>query len=1036
MKKRILSFVLSVSLMLSLLPISSLAAGSMPFTDVTEKDWFFDAVEYVYENGMMSGTGNNKFSPNTTTTRGMIVTILHRMEGTPTAAGAAFSDVPEGQWYTAAVAWASANSIVNGYGNDKFGPNDTITREQMAAILYRYSQYKGYDTTASDNLASFSDAAEVSTYAVDAMGWSVGSGLISGFSGNVLMPRGSATRAQVATILMRFCTLYAVPGTVTVTFDACGGSSVSPQKLQSGETAQKPADPTRTGYTFSGWYLADAGEPYDFSAPVTRSIVLYAQWTEKPVSGTDTLYAYDESHVARENGISFINNIILAFTKPNLTTAQKNSIAAAVNGSVVGSMTEVADILQIRVATSSLAELEALADQAAANSLVYTATIDLAELEFNPSSYTYADTDPWGATDGTDKKDWWAEATHCYDAWEEFGSLRADIKVGVVDNGFDTTHSDLNITFPNSYYESQNKLDKEDDGTLSDHGTAVAGLIGAKNNDSGMCGVAYGAELLCVDWSELSSRSSDWFNAYNAILRDGAKIINNSYGATFISEETYNTAEKYKEDREAGKTYSVFMSERTNNNLYISCAYAIYSCSVIKKGWDPLFVQAAGNGEDNSGPGVTASLGSFWSGITNTIAESSKVRSFGMTADELFSHILIVGAVSNETTSKGNYLMTSYSNYGKTVNICAPGGYSDSYTIFTTTIGNGNYSNSSWATSVAAPIVSGAAAFVWSINPSLTAPEVRDILLTNHTVNAVSDGSDDPDWTYPMLDVYAAANAAAESLEDASGILTGYVINSYENPLDNVSILATDLETGDQVTAATDATGKYSIQLNAKTYSFIFEKAGYKTVVASLDLTQFAGRSNWTTTASTITLLPEETGSQTISGIVVDKDTRQPIAGATVRYGSEMYPNEIETVTTDSAGRFTFTGKTVADDWWFLSVEGTDDYSYRRSDNPTAEGENTTAGFCGYLYVVKNDCMMNGMVRDTDGNLIMDAHVVIYNSDLFFSRSTDTAGLFYCWAPPGEYTVSVSKDGYLSYETSITVSSGDIKSMEVTLNKK
>ena len=179
----------------------------LPFTDVAENDWFVDAVRYVYENGMMSGTSSTTFSPSVTTTRGMIVTILHRLEGAPSSQeSVAFLDVPADQYYADAVAWAAENGIVGGYGNGKFGPNDPITREQMAAILYRYAQYKGMTAvTLEENLIGFSDQEQVSGYAVQAMNWAVGQELISGMGDGTLNPQGNATRAQVAVILTRFC---------------------------------------------------------------------------------------------------------------------------------------------------------------------------------------------------------------------------------------------------------------------------------------------------------------------------------------------------------------------------------------------------------------------------------------------------------------------------------------------------------------------------------------------------------------------------------------------------------------------------------------------------------------------------------------------------------------------------------------------------------------------------------------------------------------------------------------------------------------
>ena len=178
---------------------------TVPFTDVASSEWYYEAVQYVYNNELMNGMSATTFEPNSTTTRGMIVTMLYRLENEPAAASAGFTDVAAGQWYTDAVNWAAANNIVNGYGDDQFGPTDTITREQMMAILYRYAQYKGYDVTASADLSAYTDAANISSYAVSAMQWAVGEGLINGVTNTTLVPGGSATRAQVAAILMRFC---------------------------------------------------------------------------------------------------------------------------------------------------------------------------------------------------------------------------------------------------------------------------------------------------------------------------------------------------------------------------------------------------------------------------------------------------------------------------------------------------------------------------------------------------------------------------------------------------------------------------------------------------------------------------------------------------------------------------------------------------------------------------------------------------------------------------------------------------------------
>lgn len=180
-------------------------SGEIPFTDVQSGHWFYDAVKFVYGNRMMSGMTDTVFSPDTATNRGMIVTILYRLEGSPAAGTCKFSDVSTGKYYEKAIAWATEKGIASGYPDGTFAPESNITREQFAAILYRYATYKGYSTTARKDLSAFSDKSDVSDYAADALRWAVSANLITGVTSNTLVPKGSATRAQAASILMRFC---------------------------------------------------------------------------------------------------------------------------------------------------------------------------------------------------------------------------------------------------------------------------------------------------------------------------------------------------------------------------------------------------------------------------------------------------------------------------------------------------------------------------------------------------------------------------------------------------------------------------------------------------------------------------------------------------------------------------------------------------------------------------------------------------------------------------------------------------------------
>lgn len=177
--------------------------GSLPFSDVSDSDWYYDPVVYVYTNGLMTGTSDTTFSPNIATTRGMLVSILHRLEGGPSVESAGFSDVNAGDWYADAVNWAASVGVVSGFEDGTFQPNAPLTREQMAAILYNYTEYKGIDVSNRADLSGYADADQVSEWAADVLSWANAEGLVTSVGDNRLAPQESATRAQLAAILQR-----------------------------------------------------------------------------------------------------------------------------------------------------------------------------------------------------------------------------------------------------------------------------------------------------------------------------------------------------------------------------------------------------------------------------------------------------------------------------------------------------------------------------------------------------------------------------------------------------------------------------------------------------------------------------------------------------------------------------------------------------------------------------------------------------------------------------------------------------------------
>ena len=177
-----------------------------PYADVSANQWFYAAVQYVSENNLMNGVAENAFGPDIHTTRGMLVTILHRMEGEPQAGEHSFTDVAEDEYYADAVAWAAENDIVNGYSDTVFAPEKAMSREEMAVVLYRYAQYKGWDVSAQGDLSRYTDSESVSAWSAEAMTWAVGAKVMNGMDGR-LAPQGDALRSQTATVLMRVSTL-------------------------------------------------------------------------------------------------------------------------------------------------------------------------------------------------------------------------------------------------------------------------------------------------------------------------------------------------------------------------------------------------------------------------------------------------------------------------------------------------------------------------------------------------------------------------------------------------------------------------------------------------------------------------------------------------------------------------------------------------------------------------------------------------------------------------------------------------------------
>lgn len=210
----IFAFIMSV-VIINTTCIGAFAAGEEGYSDVSASDWYYDAVGYCADAGLMRGNSDTLFCPHANATRAMTVTTLYRMEGEPVMGNGksgTFIDVPEYMWYTDPVEWGASKEIVKGLGDATFGPDDETTREQLVTMLYRYAQHKGYDVSAPEGahvLPSFTDASDIGEYALLAMQWAVAEGIVAGRAVGALHPKDTASRAELAAILMRFDTKYA-----------------------------------------------------------------------------------------------------------------------------------------------------------------------------------------------------------------------------------------------------------------------------------------------------------------------------------------------------------------------------------------------------------------------------------------------------------------------------------------------------------------------------------------------------------------------------------------------------------------------------------------------------------------------------------------------------------------------------------------------------------------------------------------------------------------------------------------------------------
>ena len=554
--------------------------------------------------------------------------------------------------------------------------------------------------------------------------------------------------------------------------------------------------------------------------PDTNTITITAENTDGATDTATIEVTYDAGSVYipstnnikvdATTGTAYVNNIIIVVLDENTTEAEKNTIFSSVGGTVVGQLNG-ANQYQLQVNASTLSQLKSKIATLEGYNKVLFAHYD--SVYVNPEA-AVAPNDPWygdvSSSDWTDTdvdgSNWWLEAIEAPAAWD-YNSRFSNVKVGIVDNGFDTDHEDLDISFPFKECEDANSNE--------DHGTHVAGIIGATaDNNDGITGIVRNCDLVCVDWQptfwqSLAGWETDTMIAAGLIwtVEAGAKVVNFSLGCSgSLVDDSYTYSQSWINDQ--GEKSSGYMA-------------------ILLANYDFIVVQSAGNGADN-GIGVNAVYNGWFCSIT-----SSNCVSFGSgraSRQGIMDRVIVVAAAQRSGSS---YMVTSYSNGGSQVDIAAPGGdgsgavdrdiYSsvvDGYDAFA-------------GTSMAAPIVTGVIALVWSVNANFTGEEVAEIVC-DYTSGTARDNSTSTRTSgdFPMVNAKRAVEEAVKRT-DAAGTVTGRFVDATNgNTIYDVKVILTDYNgygnlAFEKNTEYSYSSGSFSKELPAGKYTFKIKSEGY-----------------------------------------------------------------------------------------------------------------------------------------------------------------------------------------------------------------
>ena len=766
-------------------------------------------METVCAKGLMTGTSARTFRPALPVTRGMLVTILYRLENYPkTASGSPFADVAAGSYYEKAIRWAAANKIVTGYDAAHFGPDDALTREQLAAILYRYAEAMGYDVSSGLSHTLYADAAEVSGYAQPAVDWAIAEGFLKGKDGWKLCPKSAATRAELAVILTRFCA-YAESQAAARLRTLLTAAASRPDRNPDANEDPEPETglsirfdraetvTTQPSVTLTGSYVSDAdvasitymltGAYSDFldktgdvtyadgrweiadlrTVPDSSSITLLITDADgNTAAATGSVY-YDLGELVdaelvevaqdEETGLIFASNILLVYFADDASDADKAAVARSVGGTVVG-QDNFMNMQQLMVEPVTLDEASRISDQVEEDfpETVVMAMFDLMlSADGDPFNDPWIDENGYGPDGWDDEKpegsNWNFEAIEASSAWELYGSEFKPVGVGIIDNGFNVKHQELQgkIIFPTANAEKRNRAD--------DHGTHIAGTIAAiANNKKGITGIAHQATIIA---SPTSSSSSNVTRSLEELVQAGARVVNLSQGLSgtmaigMLVGDSFDTLTKIK--------------------LLTTVKSAKAACYTMSKlladGYDFVVVQSSGNGTSEG-----YACDAIFNGMFATICETFHKLYGSVSLEQVMDRIMVVGSV--KLNPDWSYTQAIDSNAGGAVCICAPG-----WGVLSCTSGTSGY-KTDLGTSMAAPHVAAVAALTWSANEYLTGAQVKQILCSNYNRIAKDNTGERSKYTGGTFPIVNARLSVKKALEMKYGTTKNYRATIVEGP--------------------------------------------------------------------------------------------------------------------------------------------------------------------------------------------------------------------------------------------------------------